>query len=290
MRYLKSDELEKSLQSCAADIFLNVENKHLIIDGKALRGTIPKGKKQALVQVVSLWLDEDKLSFAQIKVNKKSNEITAIPKLLDKVSIEGSIISIDAIACQKEITEKIISRKADYLIALKKNQGNLYEQCSEWLLKHKNSLASSSQLDIGHGRGEERKIYLCQDLRFLDATEAWKELNSIILVENTRIIKGKIEKSQRFYISSLKDETPEKYAKLVRGHWGIENGLHWQLDITFKEDNSQIKLDNGALNFNIVRKYALFLLSKEKTKISIKRKRKKAARDDDFLSSVLKYA
>jgi len=112
-------------------------------------------------------------------------------------------------------------------------------------------------LDIGHGRGEERKIYLCQDLRFLDATEAWKELNSIILVENTPIIKGKVEKSQRFYISSLKDETPEKYAKLVRGHWGIENGLHWQLDITFKEDNSQIKLDNGVLNLNFVRKYQI---------------------------------
>lgn len=290
IRYLASDELEKSLQNCARDLLINLSDKHLIIDGKAMRGTIPKGKKQALVQVVSLWLEEEKLSFAQLKVSEKSNEITAIPKLLDKVFIKDSIVSIDAIACQKEITKKIIDKEADYLIALKKNQGYLYEQCTDWLKRHKKHLVSTKEHDVGHGRVEERKVYICQDLHFLETCQEWEELNTIILVESTRIIDNKEEKGQRFYISSLKDKDPKKYAKLIRGHWAIENGLHWQLDITFKEDYSQVKLDNGALNLNIFRKFALFLLSKDKTKMSMKRKRKKAARDDKFLSKILKYA
>lgn len=130
-RYLKSSELERSLQSCSKEIMNSLAGKHLSIDGKELRGTIPAGKKHALVQQVSVWLSEESLSFAQLSVEAKSNEITAIPALLDMIDCKDSIITIDAIACQKEIVAKIVEKEADYLIGLKKNQSSLYEQVSE---------------------------------------------------------------------------------------------------------------------------------------------------------------
>jgi predicted transposase YbfD/YdcC len=287
IRYLKSSSLEKSLQSCVSEIRSNVSGKHFSIDGKALRGTIPKGEKQALVQIVSLWLEEEKLSFGQVKVSEKSNEITAIPRLLDAVSIAGSTISIDAMGCQKAIVTKILSKDADYVIALKGNQKQLYTEVKEWFLKHKTAFSSSITYDLGHGRGEKQQVYLCQNLKMLSSVLSWQELNTIVMVETTRISGKKEEVSQRFYISSLKSKHPSTYAKLIRGHWGIENGLHWQLDVTFKEDGNQVREGNGAFNLNIIRKHSLFLLSKESSKMSIKRKRKKAARDNGFLMTIL---
>lgn len=289
-RHLKSEELEKSLASCAAGIMSGPAGRHLSIDGKEMRGTTPQGKKHALVQVVSLWLDEGKLSFGQVRVGDKSNEITAIPELLGRFSCAGAIISIDAIGCQKTIVEKISEEKADYVIALKKNQGVLYEQASAWLMSRKSILPCHKEIDLGHGRGESRAVYVCGDTRFVEAAEGWAGLSTIVMSENVRLVGGREETSTKFYISSLKNTDPAVFAKTIRGHWGIENGLHWQLDFTFKEDRSQVKKDNGPANLNIFRKFALFLLSKEPSQTSIKRKRKKAGRDDKFLLNILKSA
>ena len=133
-------------------------------------------------------------------------------------------------------------------------------------------------------------IYVAEKASYLDTADGWKSLNTLILVESTRLVNDKEIVSKRVYISSLTDKSPERYARLIRGHWGIENGLHWQLDLTFREDASRVRKDNGPLNLNIFRKFSLFLLKHEPSKMSLKRKRKKAARDDDFMREVLKSA
>lgn len=288
MRHLKSSGLEKVLLSCCRELVRDLSGKQLCIDGKELRGTVPAGGKHALVQQVSAWLEEGKLCFGQVAVEEKSNEITAIPALLDSIECKGAVVTIDAMGCRKEIVSRIVGKEAHYLIALKKNNSTLYEQVSEWLVERKAQLPGLVQFDKGHGRGEERSVYVCQELEFLEATREWDGLRSVVLVETRRLEKEKEQTSRRFYISSLWGKAPEAYAALVRGHWAIENGLHWQLDVSFGEDGSQVKKDQGPENFSIARKLALFLLSKNEVKMSIKRKRKKAAREDEFLLHILK--
>ena len=290
VRFLQSTELAKSLRSACKEILETIDQKHIRMDGKEMRGTIPSGKKHANVQVVSAWLSEENISFGQLQVDKKSTEITAIPLLLDAIDCEGSIVPIDAIACQKKIVEKIIDNKADYLLALKANQGELFAQVSDYLEKNNRHVPSDEQLTTGRNRSEKRVVYWARRVPYLDAADEWKNLNSIILVESTRTTNNKEVVSKRIYISSLTDECPQKYARLIRGHWGIENGLHWHLDVTFREDESSIRKDNGPLNLNIFRKFSLFLLTHEPSKISLKRKRKKAARDDRFMVEILKSA
>lgn len=290
VRFLKPAELEKSLRSACKEILETVDEKHIRIDGKEMRGTIPFGKKHATVQVVSAWLSEFSISFGQIQVEKKSNEITAIPRLIEDLDCEGGVITIDAIGCQKVIVEKIVEKNADYIIALKENQGELFQQINEYLEKNKSLLPCYDQINKDHGRGEKRVVYSTPKVGYLDATDAWKNLNSIVLVESTRIVNNKESTHKRIYISSLTNESPEKFANLIRGHWGIENNLHWHLDLTFREDDSRVRKDNGPMNLNIFRKFGLFLLNKEQSKISLKRKRKKAARDDGFMMEILKSA
>lgn len=290
VRFLKPTELEKSLRSACKEILETVEQKHIRIDGKEMRGTIPFGKKHATVQVVSAWLSEESISFGQVEVAKKSNEITAIPRLLEALDCEGGIITIDAIACQKTIVEKIIEKKADYIIALKENQGELFQQINEYLEKNKAHLPCYSQLNKDHSRGEKRVVYSAKKANYLEATDDWKNLNTIVLVESTRLVNQKETTHKRIYISSLTHDSPQRYADLIRGHWGIENKLHWHLDLTFGEDDSRVRKDNGPMNLNIFRKFGLFLLTHEPSEISLKRKRKKAARDDGFMIRILKSA
>ena len=188
------------------------------------------------------------------------------------------------------IVEKIVEKKADYIIALKENQGELFQQINEYFEKNKHDLPSYNQINKDHGRGEKRVVYATQRVDYLEAGDDWNNLNSIVLVESTRIVNNKETFHKRIYISSLTDESPEGYANLVRGHWGIENNLHWHLDLTFREDDSRVRKDNGPMNLNIFRKFGLFLLTHEPSKISLKRKRKKASRDDNFMIEILKSA
>ena len=290
VRFLNPVELEKSLRSACKEILETVAQAHIRIDGKEMRGTIPLGKKHATVQVVSAWLSEESISFGQVQVDKKSNEITAIPRLLDQLDCAGAVITIDAMGCQKAIVEKIVEKKADYVIALKGNHGGLFEEINEYVGKNRAHLPCCQWLNKDHGRGEKRTVYVAKKPNWLDAEAEWKNLNTIVLVESTRIINNKETIHRRLYISSLTDISPARYAGLIRGHWGIENGLHWHLDLTFREDSSRVRKGNGPLNLNIFRKFALFLLTHEPSKISLKRKRKKAARDDGFMIGLLKSA
>ena len=173
---------------------------------------------------------------------------------------------------------------------MKANQGALFQQVQEYVEKNKRHLPVYEQLRKGHDRGEKRTVYSAKRADYLDAADEWESLNAIILVESIRIAKGQEVISKRLYSSSLTDVGPEKYAHLIRGHWGIENGLHWQLDLTFREDASRVRKDNGPMNVNIFRKFGLFLLTPEPGNLSLKRKRKKAARDDGFMMELLKSA
>lgn len=235
-RHLEKGELEKSLRSCAQEVIGCFNKEHLCIDGKVLRGSGKDGKNSDSVHLVSVWLSAEKLSFTQEQVAAKSNGITAIPKLLDTINCEGATITIDAIACQNTITEKIIEKRADYLIALKANQGELFEQVKDWLINRKSSLPSFQEVNKDHNRGEIRNTYVCQNLELLEETHGWCGLKSIVMTESIRIVDDQKTTKNRFYISSLSEVDPQKYAKLVREHWGIENGLHWHLDVTFGED------------------------------------------------------
>ncbi len=288
IRYLNPTEVEKSLRSACQDLFSSIKTKHIRIDGKEMRGTIPSGKKHATVQVVSAWLSEESISFGQVQVDKKSNEITAIPRLIKDLDCEGGVITIDAMGCQKNIIEQIVAKQADYIIALKENQGELFQQIDEYLARNKAHLPCYEQINKDHGRGEKRLVYVAPKVDYLEATDEWLNLNTLVLVESTRIVNNKETTHKKLYISSLKDKSPSRYATYIRGHWGIENNLHWHLDLTFGEDDSRVRKDNGPINLNIFRKFGLFLLTKQDSNMSLKRKRKKAARDNEFMLNILK--
>lgn len=285
LRYLDSHHLEECFQQCVRH--LSLAGKQLCIDGKELRGTIPPGKKHALVRMVNVWVEEYSLSFGQWAVEAKSNEITAIPALLDTIDCKDSVITIDAIACQQAIVEKIRDKQAHYLIALKANQGGLYEQVADFMQRNKPALAFHQHLDKAHGRGEERRIYIARSIDLVEEREKWPDLHTLVMVERKRILAGKEQQQTVFYISSLSEADPRLYSQYVRGHWAIENGLHWQLDVTFGEDETKLRKDKGPVNLHLIRKWSLHLLKKEPSSISIKRKRKKANRDTNFLLAIL---
>jgi len=279
MRYLSSKELENSFKACLQDIKLS--GKHLCVDGKELGGTVPSGKRHALVQMVNVWVDEVSLSFGQYQVDAKSNEITAIPKLLDAVDCQGSVVTIDAIGAQKAIVEKIIQKQADYVIALKANQGVLYEQAVDFMEKNLAHLPFFESLDKDHGRGEQRRVYVADNIALVDEAESWMNLHSLVMVERVRYTDRGMKRQLQYYMSSLVT-TPGQMAQYVRSHWAIENKLHWQLDFTFGEDDSRIRKDNGPANLHLVRKWALHLLKKDTQKISLKRKRKRPPEADNI--------
>jgi predicted transposase YbfD/YdcC len=284
-KHLDTKELEECYSKLAQE--MSVSLRQIMIDGKELRSCIPKGKKHSLVQLVNVWVSDLSLSFGQVKVDKKSNEIEAIPALLKMINCENSVVSIDAIGCQKDIVSDIVDKKADYVIALKKNQKGLYEQIEAEFSRCLSDLPCHESRDLDHGRAEHRKVYLLEDLRFVEMTKEWKKLNSVVMVERNIWRDGELKTTKRFYISSLCDKTPKQMGEYIRNHWAIENELHWQLDVTFKEDDSRVRAENAIINLHLIRKWALFLLKKEPSKISLNRKRKKAARSNQFLKSIL---
>ncbi len=283
-KYLNEKELQTCFNSFLGD--LRASNQHLAIDGKELRSTIPKGEKHALVRMVNVWATDLGISFAQYQVDKKSNEITAIPALLDMITCENSVITIDAMGCQKEIVKKIREKKADYLIALKANQKNLYTAVQKQMLAERERLLNYTNIDKGHGRGEKRAVYIATISSIPVDTSEWMDLKTVVMIERTRIIKEKITIHQTFFLSSL-ETTPEAFGQYARKHWGVENDLHWQLDVTFREDHAKIKNETAIVNLHQCRKWALHLLKKDETKMSIKRKRKKAHRNNEYLKSII---
>lgn len=274
------------------------------IDGKLMRGPSrcdekhTTGKDGFKLWMVSAWSASNGISLGQVKVNDRSNEITAVPLLINALDIEECIVTIDAMGCQTEITEAIRGRKADYIIALKKNQEISYDLAQEIIGGYEyrdpilNRVTRHVSENDGHGRIETRT---CTVVSYGETTERmfknkFKDLKSIIGVKSERIIKntGESTVEYRYYITSLKNIDPEEISSYIRQHWSIENNLHWQLDVTFKEDHSK-KVKNAARNFSAVTKIALSVLKKDKTtKGSMNLKRLKAGWDDNYLSTLLK--
>jgi predicted transposase YbfD/YdcC len=259
------------------------------IDGKTIRRSNDKNENKSPFHLVSAYASDRKLCLGQEVVHEKSNEITAIPKLLDLLCINGCIVTIDAMGCQQNIAAKIIDENADYLLMVKDNQKALKEQIQK-LFKINHNPKMDEMIDAGHGRVEKRVCEVINNLDFLDDKQNWKNLNSIAKISTERYDKstGKTSNDTRYYISSLNGD-----AKLInyaaRKHWGIENNLHWELDVTYKEDLSLMKKGNSPANYSIILKMAMALISKSNLKPdkSKKSKRHIASLDDKFRESLV---
>ena len=260
----------------------------IAIDGKTIRGAKSKGKKSP-VHMVSAWANQNNLVLGQVRVNEKSNEITAIPELIDNLFIEGNIITIDAMGTQTDIADKIIESKADYILAVKENQPQLLEEIKDEFRFSRDS-ETDINVDIGHGRIETRVCSVISDFQFIKDNNKWNKLQQIIKIDSIREFKNsgkQPEKATRYYITSLVG-TAVNHQKNIRSHWGVENKLHWTLDVAFSEDASRKRKNNAAQNYSILLKIALNLLRNEKTeKQGIAGKRLKAGWNEAYLLKVL---
>jgi len=265
------------------------------IDGKNLCGSKEPIKGKKALNIVSAWASEQSIVLGEVKTDEKSNEITAIPELLKILDLEGCIVTIDAMGCQTEIVKEIAEKKADYVISLKGNQGVLYEEARDYLdwAQRENFKDIESDyfetLEKDHGRIERRRCWVTEEIHWLEQKEDWKNLKSVIMVEAEReVIGGATTVERRYFISSL-EANAELALRSVRGHWAIENSLHWCLDIGFREDECRVREAKSAENLASVRHIGLNLLKQEKScKLGIKSKRKKAGWDESYLLKVLK--
>ncbi|HBK71553.1 MAG TPA: ISAs1 family transposase [Flavobacteriaceae bacterium] len=264
----------------------NILKEVIAIDGKALRRSKDSFHEQPAIHIVNAWASSNELVLGQLKTADKSNEITAIPLLLNLLDIKDSIITIDAMGTQKEIAETIIKAEADYILALKGNQGYLNDNVRNQFNVQK--IASTYEMvEKNRGRIETRKCEVITNLEYLNDISGWKGLKSIVKITAIREVKEKKSVEERFYISSLLDEA-KNYNSYIRQHWGVENSLHWTLDMTFGEDYQRKRKKKAAQNFSLIQKFALNLLRKEKsTKASLVSKRLMAGWDDEYLMKIL---
>jgi len=275
-----------------------LEGEVVAIDGKALRRALDEG--DSIPYIVSAWASENGLALGQVKVNDKSNEITAIPELLQVLEIKGCIVTIDAMGCQKEIAARIADKKADYVLALKGNHATVHEEVTEFFTDAVAVCATQAAQSVrpgtmdffqtvekGHGRIETRRYWQSTDIDWFEDKKLWKNMHSIGMVESIRCVKGKNTIERRYYLNSLPLDA-KIFAKAVRGHWGVENPLHWSLDVTFREDQSRARSKNAAQNLATLRRIALNLVKKNlREKISQRQKRILAALDTGFLEQLL---
>jgi predicted transposase YbfD/YdcC len=290
---LSSHQFQKCFASWIQAVFTVTSGQVIAIDGKTLRRSYDRGCNKAAIHMVSAWANANRLVLGQVKTEAKSNEITAIPELLKLLEVKGSIVTIDAMGCQKAIAADIIDRGGDYVLALKGNQGRLSEQVKQFFTQAQANqfagiaYAYHETLDGGHGRVEVRRYWTVTVPPEITEADKWKGLQTIGMVESERHIEGKVTRETRYYISSL-DSDAERFGRAVRGHWGIENTLHWSLDVTFNEDSCRIRQGQAAENFAVLRHLALNLLQQDKTtRLGIKAKRFKAALDPQYLAKLL---
>lgn len=295
---LAPEEFEKCFQNWLNSITHKLGVEVIGIDGKTLKQSYDRNKNQKALHIVSAWSSSHQLVLGQKKVDKKSNEITAIPALLEMLSLEGSIITIDAMGCQKEIASIIIEKKANYILALKANQKNFYKEVEQWFEQARKEnfqdreYSYSQTVESGHHRIEKREIWTVpiSSLPFWNEPLKWKGLRTVTMVISERRLWNKTTFAVRFYISSIENNA-SVIGNAIRSHWGIENNLHWTLDCTFREDDSRIRKDNSPENFSLMRRLALNLLKQEMTfKGSLKMKRYKAAMDNNYLIKILMSA
>lgn len=290
---LNPKEFQDAFTRWTATLRKELSEEVVAIDGKALRGSATEGRSP--VHMVSAWATENRLVLGQVTVENKSNEITAIPELLRKLQLAGCIVTIDAMGCQKDIAQAISAAGADYCLALKANHQTMHGEVERFMddalacgfkgVKH----GSFQTEEEGHGREEVRRYWITEDIDWLHGAEKWEKLKAIGMVESTRKVGEQVSTERRFYLTSLAAD-PKRFAEAVRVHWGIENSLHWTLDVSFNEDQCRVREGYAAENLATLRHLALNLLRQDtQKKRGIKTKQKCAGWDHRYLLSLLRF-
>lgn len=284
---LNPAELRDCFISWVQSIAAISDGRVVSIDGKRMCNSGTGGKK-GFIHMVSAWCNTNNVVLGQVKTDEKSNEITAIPQLLELLVLQGAIVTIDAMGCQTAIAKKIVEAEADYVLSIKGNQEFLLDDVQEAFAQTA-APATHTTLEKGHGRIEKRICSVITDTVWLCKAQNWEQVQSIVRIqtERTVLVSGEKQMEQRFYLSSLL-ATPQRFGEIIRQHWGIENKLHWSLDVTFKEDYSTKQAGNAAENFSIITKIALNLLKNNQSKkLSLKKKRLLCALNNDFLAKAV---
>jgi predicted transposase YbfD/YdcC len=294
---LDATEFQRRFVAWVAGL-IGVSADVVAIDGKTLRGSANKRGAKAAIHMVSAFAARQRLVLGQVKVADKSNEIIAIPALLDMLAIEGAVVTIDAMGCQRDIAQKIRDKKADYILALKGNQSSLREDVELFATEQKarhfkdTKITRHETVDADHGRIETRTYTVIHDVAWLQQRHQWPGLQGVVMVESRREIPGarpgaeNIERETRFYITSLL-WVAALLGPAIRAHWTIENGLHWVLDMNFRDDECRVRTDHAPANFTTIKHMALNLIRRAPGKDSLRLRRKVAAWDDDFLASLV---
>lgn len=274
------------LSSCLINWVSTEREKRSVvaIDGKTICGSGNSSHKA--YHVISAFVAENQITLGELTVEEKTNEIVAVPELLDLIDIKGEIVTADAMSCQKKIVEKIISKKADYTIGLKQNQPMLYQDTEDYFNEYGSTLPSKITHEKKHGRIEKREYRLLTDISWLEQKDEWKGLKALGMAKSKITENNEIREYTRYFITSLTDI--DEFADSVRKHWSIENQLHWCLDVIFREDSSRARKDNSPLNMNVLRKTALNLVSQAQYgRISKKKLMFKAALEPNLFLDIL---
>jgi predicted transposase YbfD/YdcC len=288
------DAFEAGFTAWTGSLVAGFEREVVAIDGKTLRRSFDHGREQSPLHLVSAWASEQGLVLGQRCVDGKSNEITAIPALLDQLALQNSIVTLDAMGCQTVIAERILARGGDYLLTLKGNHPLAHTAVVEHFDQHcfgrdASARADCDAFDDTHGRLVRRRVFASTDAAALEALSGWPGLHTVLAVEAIRSVNGvpKVESEIRYFLSSCRDD-PAILGQAIRSHWAIENALHWVLDVTFREDDSRVRDQRAARNFAVLRKIALNLVGRDRSaKASVRAKRKKAAWNDRYMLQLL---
>jgi predicted transposase YbfD/YdcC len=294
---LNAEQFQASFYEWVKAVEKMTSGQVIALDGKQLRGSLDGYAGKGAIYMVNAWASANHVAIGQRKVDQKSNEITAIPELLKMLEIRGCIITIDAMGCQAEIAKQIIEKEADYVLAVKGNQGHLFADMSELFALCLQEEGPHTPIDDyhktvnkDHGRIESRECWAIAADPFQESIrrlQEWKQVQSLVMVRSQRQIGEEVTSQDRYFISSLSPDA-EKLLAAVRSHWGIENSLHWVLDVVFDEDHSRVRKDNAPENLAVIRQMALNMLKKEKTaKGGVHAKRLQAALDDKYLLKVI---
>jgi predicted transposase YbfD/YdcC len=285
---IDTEQFSDCFSRWVADLASITQGDVIAIDGKCLRRSLDKASKKAAIHMVSAWAQQNSLVLGQVKVDDKSNEITAIPQLLSRLDIAGAGVTIDAIGCQKKIAAQIKRQGGDYVLSLKGNQGSLHDDVKTFFTSSLAPAVAAVSYDGEHGRIETRSLRATDAIAWLQERHDWPGLQSIIAVTAKREIGDKVTEDTRYFISSLDAHDPKRLERVVRAHWSIENTLHWVLDIAFDEDSNRTRKGHSAANLAVIRHIALNLIKAEKmAKVGVKIKRLKAGWDNDYLLRVI---